>query len=180
MNLIKQKGTGLSVNIYLGKDRRRPECLDMGKTLVHLSERKLPQNKIFDNRFVVESCEAIHVHYRNIRIFLDVDNWKLLAEGFKDSLARFFKMGNPEGGHTELCRKNVTVPSEETVKVNLNENVYLKYQNKVWSKGSELEDPKYIHFKYRNIRIEMSLEEFEVVSDAVLEAKEALCRKLAS
>lgn len=152
----------------------------MGKTIKPLAESKLPLNKIFNNRFVVEMCETMHVHYRNVRILLNRDNWEALADGFRSSLLRWKQQGKPEDmGHLELCRRRVYHDEErEFVKVNLNENLYLKHADMIFSEGAEdFKDKQYIHLKYRDIRIEMPVEEFHVFADTVKEAQEKLSRK---
>lgn len=96
-----------------------------------------------------------------------------------DALKRWHARGEPEtkeGMHIELCRKDVArypvAPDE--VKVNLNKNLYPLHEGRVFSEGSILKEPMYVHVKIRDLRLEMSLSEFSDFSEAVLEAREAL------
>jgi len=46
----------------------------MGKVILPLSEGELSEKTIFDRRFVIECCETFHLHWRNLRLELSVDN----------------------------------------------------------------------------------------------------------
>ncbi len=154
----------------------------MGQTLEKLSEKKIEGKAVFHNRFVVEICEKVHFHYRNLRIILSEKDWVELALGVRDALNRWEKLGKPEpkkGIHIELCRK--TVASEplfdDSIAINLNKNLYLENDGKIFAEGAEIEDKKYIHLKIRDQRFELSLEEFKQLSEAVVEAKDYLWEK---
>ena len=147
----------------------------MGQTIRQLSHRPLSRPAIFNNRFVVESCESFHIHYRNLRINLGFQDWMSVGKGLSDAFLRWVKKGSPVGGHTELCRKDVArTPKNEGITVNLNTNLYGKNEGKVFSDGAGLTEPAYIHLKYRDLRLEMTLEEFHEFADTMNEAKEAL------
>lgn len=153
----------------------------MGQTLTNLSRKTLSSKAIFNNRFVNEICENVHFHYRNLRILLSLPDWISLAQGCSDALARWKKMGEKEPGqgtHVELCRKEVAeIPqgSDEVV-INLNKNLYPDHDGRIFSEGADFEDAKYIHFKVRDLRIELSLDDFSSLADCVAEAKEKLCQ----
>lgn len=150
----------------------------MGLTIEPLSKKKLPGKPIFNNRFVVEICEKIHTHYRNIRIVQSLDDFINMAEGFSASLERWKKRGCPGTGsrHIELCRKQVAITDfSDTVEINLNENLYKKNDGGIFAEGSNFtEEDKYMHVKIRDVRIEMSIEEFNTICEAFIEAKEKL------
>lgn len=148
----------------------------MGLTIDKLSSRKVTGNPIFHNRFVVEICEKVHVHYRNLRLLLSLQDFLEVARGMRDSLSRWEAQGRPEpkqGTHIELCRKQVAqFPlSPDSLAINLNKNLYLENEGKIFAEGAELEEPRYIHFKIRDVRLELTLTEFKELSEAVLEAK---------
>lgn len=153
----------------------------MGHTLKQLSKDKLKEEKaIFNNRFVVEVCEMIHFHYRNLRIALSLNDWIELAKGCRDSLSRWESMGKPEPSpktHIELCRKQVAQDPKfnDSVEVNLNSNLYAQHEGKIFSEGAELDEPRYIHLKIRDLRLELRPSEFLQLAEAVAKAKEELC-----
>lgn len=149
----------------------------MGQTLRPLAFRKLTKEAVFNNRFVVECCETMHTHYRNLRISQSKEDWVNFAKGMKDAYERWLRLGSPEpkkGVHIELCRKEVaTQDSEPSIKVNLNHNLYTKIDG-IFSQGSKIQDDTYIHLKIRDLRLELSLEEFTLLAEAVEEAKQDL------
>lgn len=153
----------------------------MGQTIKNLSTRKLSDKTIFNSRFVNEVCETIHFHYRNLRITLSLPDWISLAQGCSDALSRWKKLGekSPEKGtHIELCRKEVAKePQDEaSVRINLNRNLYPQHEGRIFSEGAEFEDEKYIHLKIRDLRIELSMDDFNEIADCFQEAKEKLCQ----
>lgn len=150
----------------------------MGQTLENLSQRDLPSKAIFNNRFVVEICEQVHVHYRNLRINLSLPDWKALAEGFKSSLLRWVSRGEPQtkhGQHIELTRKKVAEgESGRRVLINYNRNLYKANEGRIFSEGSDLKDDVYIHFKVGDLRLEFTIDEFLIIADAIKEAETKL------
>ena len=152
----------------------------MGQTLRQLSTRPLPQKTIFNNRFVIDVCEKIHFHYRNLRIVQSLSDWESMSRGLVDAYNRWLKLGEPANGqrHIELCRKTVAMfPEDKGIEINLNKNLYKPNEGRIFSEGAEFSEPEYIHFKIRDIRLEMPVEEFLTLADAVAEAREALCQK---
>lgn len=150
----------------------------MGHTILPLANKKIEERAIFNNRFVVEIAETVHVHYRNLRINLSMEDWISMAEGMRDSLKRWIERGKPNVGdkHIELCRKEVaTVPIDsDYCKVNLNKNLYKVHEGKIFSDGAELDDEQYIHLKIRDLRIELTKDDFKVLAEAVKEADDAI------
>lgn len=151
----------------------------MGRTIEPLAEVKIGQKAIFNNRFVIELCEKAHIHYRNVRIVQSLDDFINTAEAFVAALDRWKKRGCPGTGktqHIELCRKKIAVADEsDTFQINLNENLYKKNEGGIFAEGAEFnEDEQYIHMKIRDVRIELSLKEFNEIAKAVKEAGEKL------
>ena len=151
----------------------------MGHTIKNLSTKQVESKTIFNNRFVVEICECVHVHYRNLRIVLSLEDFLSMAQGMSDALTRWKKQACPqpsENIHLELCRKEVALGkvSEDEVKVNLNTNLYNKNEGRVFAEGANFNDPAYIHLKIRDLRVELSVDEFNQLADAIGEAKKVL------
>ncbi len=149
----------------------------MGETITNLAKRTIGQKSIFNNRMVVEICEKVHFHYRNFRIVQSLDDFINMAEGVSASLERWKKRGCPGTGsrHIELCRKQVAVADfSDTVEVNLNKNLYLENDGHIFAEGACFKEPNYIHVKIRDVRIELSIEEFNTVAETLYEAKKRL------
>lgn len=147
----------------------------MGQTIECLAIRPLHTKAIFNNRFVIEICERVHVHYRNFRITQPLDEFITMADGFSKSLERWKKRGCPgtgKGVHIELCRLNVAVVDEnKDIQINLNKNLYKENEGAIFAEGSNFtEDDRYIHLKIRDTRIELSVAEFKLLIEAGVEA----------
>lgn len=50
----------------------------------------------FPKRFVIEDCENIHIHFRNLRIELSVREFIQFTEGMCEALDEFRDFGEPE------------------------------------------------------------------------------------
>ena len=149
----------------------------MGQTLTKLAERDLTGKPIFPNRFVVECCEVFHTHFKNLRIVLSTTDFIKVAEGFASALSRWQKQGSPEpaqGTHIELTRKEVADANDNRILINLNRNLYLPNEGRVFAEGAEFKDEQYIHLKVRDLRWECSIEEFMILASAIQEAKTRL------
>ena len=150
----------------------------MGKTIDKLAERTVGQKTIFNNRFVVELCEKVHIHYRNLRIVQSLDDFVNLAEAFNSCLDRWKKRGCPgtgNGQHIELCRKQIAITDEsDKILINLNDNLYNKNEGGIFAEGANFKEEQYIHLKIRDLRLEMSLSEFKELSNAIAEANKRL------
>lgn len=145
----------------------------MGQTIEPLAKRKLGGKPIFDKRFVVEICEKMHTHYRNIRIVQTLDDFINMAEGFASALERWKKRGCPGTGsrHIELCRKQVAVSDfSDEIEINLNKNLYLENEGQIFAEGADFKEPEYIHLKIRDVRIELSIEDFKALTETMIEA----------
>ena len=150
----------------------------MGQTLEKLGSCRLEKEPVFSNRFVIEIAETIHLHYRNLRIILSPTDFKELAKGFIDAFKRWQVRGEPvpkQGRHVELCRKKIaSEPHNDGIKVNLNKNLYNNNKDKIYSEGAGFDEDRYIHFKWRDLRIECSIDEFNVLVDNLVESREKL------
>lgn len=151
----------------------------MGQTIRTLAAKPLKPDVVFSKRFVIEICEAVHVHYRNLRILTTLEGFQRLAVGFKNSLERWGKLGSPEtarGSHIELCRLTPDPIGDDMVRINLNRNLYPEHEGRIFSEGAEIKDPEYIHVKIRDLRLEFSQDDFCVIADAFTEAKSNLIK----
>jgi len=146
----------------------------MGQVIKKLAERELESKAIFDKRFVVELCENVHIHYRNLRIITSLNDFLSLGKGMADAVKRYEALGCPQPSrekHTELCRKAVaSEPQGDGIKVTLNRNLYPLHENRIFSEGAEFDEPIYVHLKIRDLRLELSLDEFHALQKAMAEA----------
>lgn len=147
----------------------------MGHTLKQLASGKISNRCIFNNRFVVEIAEKVHLHYRNLRINLNLPDFLELSQGCISAIDRWQKRDKPEpkvGVHIELCRRKVGIqPVNDNIQVNLNTNLYKLNEGKIFAEGAEFEDKNYIHLKIRDLRLELSFKDFKEVADVITKAQ---------
>ena len=150
----------------------------MGNTIKKLASGKLDNHCIFNNRMVVEICEKVHMHYRNLRITLSMRDFIEFAGGILNASARWANLGRPDpekGKHVELCRRAVAkMPHNDEIQINLNTNLYKKNEGRIYAEGAELADKTYIHVKIRDLRLELTHKEFKEVANAFRQAEEGL------
>jgi hypothetical protein len=150
----------------------------MGVTYKKLAARSFSTNQIFKNRFVVEICEKVHTHYRNVRFINSIQDWVNVAQGYADALNRWKVRGCPGTSkvhHIELCRKQIINENDiSTCEINLNHNLYVKHEGEIFSEGADFTEPYYIHLKLRDVRIELSIEDFKTLSEAIKDAEREL------
>lgn len=150
----------------------------MGTTIRSLSKKAISGKTIFNNRMVVEICEKVHLHYRNLRIILSLQDFLEMGRGIVSSFERWGALGSPipdKGVHIELCRKKVaTQAHNDGIQVNLNHNLYNNNKGKIFAEGADFEEKHYIHLKVKDLRLELSINEFKELSDVITEAKRKL------
>lgn len=150
----------------------------MGHTIKTLATSRCQYSCVFDRRFVVELCERVHVHYRNLRVQLSLSDFLEVCHGMIRAYERWQKLGRPEPGqgvHVELCRRQVAQDVvNDGMQVNLNENLYARNAGRIYAEGAELADPTYIHLKLRDLRLELTVEEFRALAKVIGEAEEQL------
>ena len=120
----------------------------------------------------------MHLHYRNLRILLSIGDFSEFARGVIAAYERWKQIGCPEpkeGQHIELCRRKIaTDVYNEGIQINLNRNLYNFNEGKIYAEGAELKDAYYIHLKIKDLRIELTVAEYEALSNAVKEADKRL------
>ena len=150
----------------------------MGSTYKQLAKKKISGRSIFNNRFAVEVCETMHLHYRNLRIVLSLGDFTEFAKGVIAAYERWKQRGCPEpkkGEHIELCRRKVASEVyNEGIQINLNRNLYNFHEGKIFAEGAGIKDNYYIHLKIKDLRAELTLSEYKVLSNAIREADKRL------
>ena len=104
-----------------------------------------------------------------------------MSRGMVKSIERWGKLGNPEPGkgvHIELCRRKVAQDAHnDGIQVNYNKNLYNVHKGQIFAEGADLEDESYIHLKIRDMRIELTEQEFRDLADVIGKAKFSLDAK---
>src|SRR4051794_2261486 len=152
----------------------------MGKVIRRLAAGTVPEQTIFDKRFVAECCETFHLHWRNLRLELTPGNWSQLVAAFNEADRKWRAAGSPpEHSHLELTRFLRSEPAINgtSVGAELCENLY-KTAPPEFSRDAEFyEEDEFVHFHYRDLRVEMSVEDFLGFSGVMAEARERLLER---
>jgi GT2 family glycosyltransferase len=150
----------------------------MGKVIAPLAKGSVPARTIFDRRFVVECCERFHLHWRNLRLELTADNWIEFARTFEAAIATWRANGSPrEHFHLELGKylmDTSEIVHPETVEVELCENLYKSMRDTHGADAEFWSEDAFVHFHYRDLRFEMSIEDFLGFSRTMADARERL------
>ena len=146
----------------------------MGKVILPLSEGELSDKTIFDRRFVIECCETFHLHWRNLRLELSADNWLQLVEAFETGIAKWRAHGSPRSHpHLELARflmDTSQVVNGTTANAELCENLYKTLRETHGADAEFWVEDAFVHFHYRDLRVEMPIADFLGFSKTMTEA----------
>ena len=135
----------------------------MGHVDKMLSEVKTSdKTRYYNDFFSIEVCENFHIHWRNMRLQLTSEEFKILSEAMNEAYTRW-----------ELLRKPYPYP--ETIylikpwSVLPNEQLF---KNEI-SVEQQVKNPNLpeIHFHYKNVRIDLSLEELRELKKLFTEMK---------
>jgi hypothetical protein len=132
----------------------------MGKIDKILANKNIPKKGMLNSRLIIEWCENIHLHYRDMRMEFDEEDFEQLAITMFDGYLKY---------------KNI---KKEKPKAIGNENKYhVLSQSTIEGAGEfadrlqiELQKEGHIHIHYRNLRLEMKKEDFLNIASAFIEA----------
>jgi GT2 family glycosyltransferase len=150
----------------------------MGKVIAPLAKTQVPANTVFDKRLVIECCERFHIHWRNVRLELTPDIWDGFVATFEQAIATWRANGSPrQHEHLELARylmdtSQIVHPTD--VEVELCENLYKNLRATHGADAEFWEEDAFVHFHYRDMRFEMSIEDFLGFSKAMADGRERL------
>lgn len=146
----------------------------MGKVILPLSEGELSEKTIFDRRFVIECCETFHLHWRNLRLELSADNWLQLVDAFETGIAKWRAHGSPRSHpHLELARflmDTSEIVHPTTANAELCENLYKTLRETHGADAEFWVEDAFVHFHYRDLRVEMPIADFLAFSKTMSEA----------
>ena len=146
----------------------------MGKVILPLSEGELSEKTIFDRRFVIECCETFHLHWRNLRLELSADNWIQLVEAFETGIAKWRAHGSPRSHpHLELAKflmDTSEVIHPTTANAELCENLYKTLRETHGADAEFWVEEAFVHFHYRDLRVEMPIADFLAFSKTMTAA----------
>ncbi len=142
----------------------------MGYTRKVLAEKKLNEKAVFyTDDFILHMTESVHVHFRNFRLELSMEEWKKFVKGFLVSWVRWFLRGRPHYQPTafywEMFRAQVhPVAGAGKQSVIRGKEMLVEL--------SQFAD--YIHLHHRNTRYEFTVDEFLEYADEITKARDAI------
>ncbi len=149
----------------------------MRKVIAPLAKTNVPATTVFDRRFALECGERFHVHWRNVRLELAADNWIAFVHTFEQAIATWRANGSPrEHQQFELARSLMDtseIVNPVGVEIELCENVH-KTLGEADGTDAGLLDDALVQFSYRDLSVELSIEEFLAFSGAMSDARDRL------
>ena len=141
----------------------------MGKVIRPLAETKIGNYSIFPERFTLEECGEYHFHYRSVRIAFTPDEFKDFLR-----LTRFDRDKKEKIFLSKVMRSNGDVIDKNRLVTEYTKNTYIKHRKDSAKEADFFKEPAYIHVHYRNLRLEMPIEEFVQVANNFENARNAL------
>ena len=149
----------------------------MGRILQHLAETNIDTKTIFDRRMVLECCETFHLHWRNLRLEFNHENFLKFIETVISAFKNWQANGLPrQHAHFEMGRNLLSHPmcAPDEFKIERCDNLYKQHRG---SRDAEFFEDDFIHIHYRDLRMEMPRDEFLEIAERFREAKENLGHK---
>lgn len=137
----------------------------MGDIKQILVSEELEPRVLFPKRICVDLCENLHLHNRNIRHEFSLEEWALYSAAmqnlYKASEYSIDKHKYIEGTHDFFVQSNYNTPYPT------NNSAYFPNRFSI----EECRDDTF-HVHYRDLRIELTRNEFEQITNAFAKAKE--------
>jgi hypothetical protein len=149
----------------------------MGHTKKILAHKEIPSIPIFlADKIQLELAENFHLHYRNLRIEMDHNEFKQLAFSFIKGYALWFLRRKPKTleykkkGDNFLMLNSANIPAIPSFFNENTSNTSLRVELQKWA--------DYVHLHYKEFRFDMSVDEFKAYSDVIIAAREELDEEL--
>lgn len=141
----------------------------MGYTRKILAQRELGAQSVFyTDVFRLDLAESLHLHLRNFRLELTLQEWKVFARGVLEAYARWWVRGKPGYQPTE-SHLNLFLTRVDPV-AGRGEGSLITNECRV--ELSQFAD--YVHLHFRNTRYEFSVGEFLELADELSKAAQTL------
>ena len=138
----------------------------MGYAREILAKKELSDKSVFyTDVFKVEIAESIHIHLRNFRICLSIEEWKTFAKGIILSYLRWWYRRKP--GYQPTSQNWKMFQGKVDAVAGRGDSSVIK--NELIVELSQFAD--YIHFHFRNTRYEFTVDEFLEFADEITKAR---------
>lgn len=143
----------------------------MGYTRKILSEKKLHDKSVFyTDNLRIDIAESVHLHFRNFRLELSMEEWKTLVKGFLLGWIRWFWRGRP---HYQQTSNHFTLYQDTVDPVAGAGHKSVIRGSSLLVELSQFSD--YIHIHHRNTRHELTVDEFLEYANEITKARDELC-----
>lgn len=141
----------------------------MGFTRKVLAKKELSKESVFyTDKFVIEIAESIHIHLRNFRLELSIEEWKLFAKGVIISYVNWWRKGKPgyqsPENNWKLFKSKINPVAGKGDSSVLTNDMRIELQ----------EFADYIHFHFRTTKYEFTINEFLEFADEVTKARDTI------
>lgn len=122
----------------------------MGNVISKHGECELDKSML-STRLIVEDCENIHVHYRDLRLEFSPNEFLMFANAMDEAKRRLINNDRPK-------ENNYRVLSERKI----------REHSDYWSDRFVVErNKKCFHIHYKNFRLEVAPEEYQKITEAI-------------
>jgi hypothetical protein len=138
-----------------------------------------PNSDIYPDFHSIERCENFHIHWRNLRLVLDEDEWEVYCNSIWSAYQKWCSQGKP----SPVEQPDKEDPNKKDTKVPPS---YL-HRGKVKPTHGELStelaiekqvDQHYaknaVHFHYKSLRLDLSVDEFLLLAEEFSKAADVL------
>lgn len=136
----------------------------MGRIKKILVNKDIPEKGMLHSRLIIEWCENIHLHYRDMRLEFDEKDFEQLAIAMFDGYLKYKKIRkenpeliNDENKYSVLSQGEIVDSGEFPNRLQI-----------------ELQEEGHIHIHYRNLRLEMKKEDFLNIASVFIEAIDSM------
>jgi len=141
----------------------------MGFTRKVLASKKLDDKSVFySDKFAIELAESLHIHIRNFRIEFSLEEWTLFVKAVIQSWYKYWQFGKPWYLHPKdnlkLFQTKIDPVAGNGKDTALKNDIKIELQ--------EFADS--IHFHFRNVRYEFTIDEFLEFSSKIGKARESI------
>ncbi len=145
----------------------------MGNTIKTLEEKKIKaESDIYSDFFSWEICENFHLHWRNLRMLFNKEEFELFYRAVVSAHTKWEELGKPS---PHIDKENqASIPPTYLFTGKLNP-VHGERPNDftIEVQGDLPHMPKnFIHLHYKSLRLDVSHKEFLELADLFIKAKE--------
>lgn len=152
----------------------------MGKVKLYLCKDTMKEREFHNSRLFIDICENIHIHYREYRFVFSVDEFLEFAaiiEGSKKDISNFLRQNSD---YTEQKHKDAfIIAGGGKRQFKLLRNSPKPHESRYFNLDLAIELQEegtldQIHIHYRDLRVVLNRENFNLLAENIIKAREKL------